>query len=249
MFDRLKSPIIFAHRGASAHAPENTIAAFELALQHKADGIELDAKLTKDNHVVVIHDQSLNRTTDGEGLVRKTQLSDLKKRDAGSKFSEKFSGEKIPTLNEVFEVVGKKMVINVELTNYASPHDLLPKLAAELVIAHGLQEWVLFSSFFFTNLIRVKRIIPHARVALLAWEGNKGFPARSRLSRWVSPEYIHPFLKDVSAEYIRQQHQNARRVNVWTVNKSEDMRNLFHWQVDGIFTDDPALAVQIRGEK
>src|SRR6266545_5505015 len=116
--ESLPRPVIFAHRGACAHAPENTMASFELALAHGADAIELDVKLSSDGYVVVHHDDTVDRTTDGTGRIKNLTLAELKKLDAGSFLSEKFKGEKIPTLEEVFEAVGKRTFINVELTNY-----------------------------------------------------------------------------------------------------------------------------------
>jgi len=99
---------IFAHRGDSAHAPENTLAAFELAAERGADGIELDAKLTADGEIVVIHDPAVDRTTDGTGMVAEMSLAALRELDAGSWFGDTFKGEQIPTLAEVFEAVGKR---------------------------------------------------------------------------------------------------------------------------------------------
>ena len=134
--DSLPQPVIFAHRGASAHAPENTLAAFELALAQQADALELDVKLSADGHVVVIHDATVDRTTNGHGRVRDLSLADLKKLDAGSFFSQAFAGENIPTLDEVFESFGKRTFINVELTNYSTPGDALVESVCMLVKKH-----------------------------------------------------------------------------------------------------------------
>ena len=139
--------MVVAHRGASAFAPENTLAAFCLAVEQGADAIELDAKLSADQQIVVIHDKSVERTTDGKGEVRRLTLGQIKSLDAGSFFSSRFAGEPIPTLAEVFEEVGKRVLINVELTNYASPTDDLVDRTAALVKQFGLEERVLFSSF------------------------------------------------------------------------------------------------------
>src|SRR3990170_7761080 len=126
-------PLIFAHRGASAYAPENTLAAFRLALDQGADGIELDAKLSADGEIVVIHDQTVDRTTPRKGRVDQLTLSELRKLDAGSWKGDVFSGEKIPALAEVFSAVGGKLKINVELTNYSSPQDGLANKVLALV--------------------------------------------------------------------------------------------------------------------
>ena len=135
----LNRPTIFAHRGSSAYAPENTIAAFKTAVSQHADGIELDAKLTADGQVVVIHDDTVDRTTYGTGRIKSLTLKDIKELDAGSKFPPLFKPEKIPTLDEVFEVVGRRTFINVELTNYSSPTDELPDKVVALVKKYNLE--------------------------------------------------------------------------------------------------------------
>ena len=152
MLESLPRPAIFAHRGASAHAPENTLAAFKTALEQGADAIELDAKLSSDGIVVAIHDESVNRTTGAPGLVSQTSLAGLRALDAGSFLSDKFCGEKIPTLEEVFEAVGQRTFINVELTNYKTPDDHLIESVCMLVRKFRMQERVLFSSFLPSNL-------------------------------------------------------------------------------------------------
>ena len=234
--------LIIAHRGASAHAPENTLAAFQLAESHHADAIELDAKLSADGQIVVIHDQSVDRTTNGVGKVHRLTLQELQTLDAGSWFSSAYGGEKIPTLRQVFETVGEKLFINVELTNYATPNDALPQVVAELVLEFNIVERILFSSFNPFNLSKVKRRIPSAQLALLALPGKPGFLSRSSIGRWFSPRFIHPHLTDVSKASIEQEHARNRKVNVWTVNQPADMHRLLSWQIDGLITDDPHLA-------
>lgn len=235
-------PIIFAHRGASADAPENTLAAFELAVAEGADAIELDAKLSADGHVVVIHDVSVERTTDGRGAVGHLSLAQLKALDAGSFFSEKFAGERIPTLEEVFETVGRRALINIELTNYASPLDDLPEKVVDLVKRFGLVEQVIFSSFHPLNLLRVRRWLPQAATGLLAFIGAAGAWARSPIGGWIASPYLHPHYSDVNWRLVERLHRAGRRLNVWTVNEPAEMERLFRLQVDGIFTDNPSLA-------
>ena len=145
MFKNFSRPIIFGHRGACAHAPENTIASFKLAVEQHTDFIELDAKLSLDGQVMVIHDQTVDRTTNGTGAINQLTLAQLKEFDAGSKFDLKYTGEKIPTLDEVFKAVGKDVFVNVELTNYASQRDGLIPLVAEIVKTNHMEERVLFS--------------------------------------------------------------------------------------------------------
>jgi glycerophosphoryl diester phosphodiesterase len=246
MLEKLPQPVIFAHRGASAYAPENTLAAFRLAAEQGVEAIELDAKLTADGEVVVIHDMTVDRTTNGRGEVRHLRLDEIRRLDAGSFFSAEFRGEKVPLLREVFEEFGRRLFINVELTNYNAPFDPLPIKVAQLVREYHLEDWVLFSSFNPWNLVRIRRLLPECPIALLALEGRAGWLARSDFMRWISPRIIHPYLADVTPESIAQEHRRKRRVHVWTVNRAEDLEALFRWGTDGVFTDDPALAMQIR---
>jgi len=249
MLDSYPKPMIFAHRGASKYAPENTLAAFKLALEQGADAIELDAKLSADDVVMVIHDQTVDRTTDGEGRVNQLPFSELKKLDAGSFFDPRFSDEKIPTLDEVFESVGKRIFINVELTNYGSSGDQLVPLVAELVKKHDLQDYVLFSSFDPANLVAMQELLPRVPVGLLAPVGLKGIRNRSSEFLRVSPRIIHPFLLDVNACLIARERKRGRRVHVWTVNKPCSLRRMKRLGVDGVFTDDPLTALRVlRGE-
>lgn len=248
---QIAHPVVMAHRGASAHAPENTLAAFKLAVAHGADGIELDAKLSADGQVVVIHDQKVDRTTGQPGVVRQMTLQQLKRLDAGSFFDAVFAREQIPTLEEVFVAVGSQVLINVEITNYASPMDELPDKIADLVARYGLQEHILFSSFHPLNLLRIRRRLPECPAALLTLPGAGlgGRLGRGWFGRLFSPEYIHPYYTDVTPAGVQHEHQAGRRVNVWTVNEPDDLRRLFRMGIDGIITDDPRLARRVMEEK
>jgi glycerophosphoryl diester phosphodiesterase len=245
MLDQLPRPILFAHRGASAHAPENTLAAFELALRQGADAIELDAKLTKDKQVVVIHDQTVDRTTDGGGPINSFTLAELRSLDAGSHYDITFQGELIPTLDEVFKAVGQLTFINIELTNYDSLLDELPAKVAGLVKKHKLSRRVLFSSFNPIALIRIHKFIPEAPIGLLAAPGVRGLLARSWLGNIVRYQSLHPNYKDVTRGLVERQHKHKRQVIAYTVNQVEDLQQLFRMGIDGVFTDDPVLARQV----
>ena len=247
MFEDLSYPIIFAHRGTSAHAPENTLASFELALSQGADAIELDANLSADGEVVIIHDSTVDRTTDGHGRVAQLSLKELRSLDAGSFFSEKYRGEKIPRLEEVFETVGKKMFINVELKNSASPRDPLVEKVCALVKKHSMEKRIILSSFLTSDLKRAKRLLPEVPRGLLALDGWMGAWARSFEFSFGDYAALHPYLTDVTKQQIVRVHRLKRRVHVWTVNKAEDMARLINWGVDGIYTDDPQLALRAIG--
>jgi len=246
--DQIARPVIFAHRGASAHAPENTLAAFRLAVEQGADGFELDAKLSADGQVVVIHDQTVGRTTGARGVVQEMTLAQLKALDAGSFFASTFANEPIPTLEEVFAELGSKTLINVEITNYRSPMDALPDKIANLVIQFKLQDHILFSSFHPLNLIRVRRRLPDVPVAILTQADQKGRLLRGWFGRLFSPKFLHPYYTDVTQTSLEAAHRLGRRVNTWTVNDPDEMRRLYKIGIDGIITDDPLLARQVLEE-
>ena len=242
MFEMFSKPMIFAHRGACAHAPENTLPSFELAVEHKADAIELDAKMSSDGVVMVIHDQTVDRTTGGRGKVNELTLVELKRLDAGRFLNEKFTGVQIPTLDEVFETVGQKVFVNVELTNYKSTSDHLVEKVIELVKRRHMEDRVLFSSFFPGNLVKCKTLLPQTPVAQLCLAGLMGIVSRSSIFRKVSPQVVHPYLSDASKAYIGKEHKAGRRVHVWTVNDENDLKRMYTFGADGVFTDDPLKA-------
>ena len=147
--------------------------------------------------------------------------------DAGSFFSEKYSGEKIPTLEEVFETLGKRTFINVELTNYNTPRDHLVETVCMLVKKFSLQKHVMFSSFFASNLSKARSYLPDVPCGLLALGGLLGAWARSFGFAFGKYEALHPNFKDVTPQQVQRVHRLNRRIHVWTVNTEEDMRRLF----------------------
>jgi glycerophosphoryl diester phosphodiesterase len=248
MLSHLPRLAIIAHRGASLYAPENTLPAFELAIQESADAVELDVKLSLDQAVVVIHDQTVDRTTNGAGRVDKLPLADLLQLDAGTSFGEAYRGAHIPTLEEVFEIVGQQILINIELTNYATPTDQLAVQVAELVRKSAMENRVLFSSFNPLTLLRISRLLPGVPRGLLAVKGAGGAWARSWLGSLIPHQALHPDKGDTTGRLIAKAHKRSRRVYTYTVNKQDEMRTLFRMGIDGIFTDDPQLAREIRTE-
>lgn len=248
MLNEFPRPMFFAHRGASSHAPENTLAAFELAVRqfkYQPPAIELDAKLSADGQVFVFHDQTLERTSNGHGKTCACTLAQLKELDAGSYFDVDFAGEKIPTLDEVFETVGKKAFINVELTNYATPRDALNEKVAEVVQRHNLDQKIMFSSFSPGNLRKMARLLPQIPRGLLALRGLAGAWARGWIGRlWVPHQALNPEIHDAVPHLVASAHRTGRRVNVYTANEAKDIQRLVQIGVDGIFTDDVLLAEQ-----
>jgi glycerophosphoryl diester phosphodiesterase len=234
---------VIAHRGASRIAPENTLAAFQAAAEMGADAIELDARLSADGAVVVHHDLALDRTTNGTGSVSARRLADLKALDAGAKFDPRFAGERIPTLEEVFEALGRRVLINIELKNYESVLDGLANSVARIVRRHGLERRVLLSSFNPFALWTARRLAPEVPRGLLVWPGQKGW-MRAALRRLTDIEAYHPQDSMTDRMTIADQHAQGRRVNVWTVNDVGRMRELLFLGCDGLITDVPDAARQ-----
>ncbi len=243
MFEKLTPPYVFAHRGASAHAPENTLAAFQLALEQGAPAIEFDVKLTLDGRVIILHDTTLERTTDGFGRVTQLPFAALRELDAGSWFDVKYRGEKIPALDEVFEAFGRKLYMNIELANYATPFDLLVENVVTLVQKYALEEFVLVSSFLPFNLTRAAHLLPNVPRGQLADAGWKGWWQRA-WGALIDVQAEHPYRADVSAARVASAHARGRRMHAWTVNDAEEMRRLRAAGVDGLFSDDPRTGLE-----
>ncbi len=247
-FVDLPRPAIIAHRGSSAYAPENTLSAFKLAVEQGADAIELDAKLSADGQVVIMHDETVDRTTDGTGPVRSLSLEELKRLDAGSKFAPLHQPEKVPTLTEVLEAVGDKILINIELTNYSSPLDDLPAKVAALAKESNLEKKVMISSFNIIALVKAHSLLPDTHLGLLTFTGLARLTFRSRLFHFGPLFSMNPAFNDVTPTLVAAIHRTNSQVYTYTVNQAGIMRKVIHAGVDGIFTDDPLLGQKTRIE-
>lgn len=227
-------PIVLAHRGASAHAPENTMAAFQLAYDQGADGIELDVMLTKEGQVVVIHDDTVDRITNGSGKVSEMTLEQLQSLDAGE-------GERIPTLVEVLERFGGRFLINIELKNYSSMLDALPLEVIKLLKFHNLVESVLLSSFNPFNLVRIRRRLPQVKLGLI----TQPKMAERWMWRFFPHDARHPHFSDVDQQLVASMHAGHRKINVWTPDDPAEIRRLALLGVDGIITNYPQRAQEV----
>jgi glycerophosphoryl diester phosphodiesterase len=216
------------------------MAAFLLAGEMGADGIELDVHLSADVELVVIHDHTVDATTDGHGAVSTLSLAQLQQLDAGSRFDPRFAGERIPTLRQVFEGVGQRLLINVEIKAPPGRHPAtLEQEVVRLIEESGMIDRVLISSFSPRSLRRARRLNRHIPLALLY---SRPEPAvLPRLLRWGRIPYdaLHPHYGLVDARTMGRARARGQRVNVWTVNETEDMRRMRDLGVDGIITNYP----------
>ena len=236
-----RRPLILGHRGASAYAPENTLTAFQLALAQGADGLELDVTLSADGVPVVIHDDRVDRTTDGRGAVNDLPLSALKRLEAGypARFGRQFAGERIPTLSEVFAAVAPPAILNVELKHDHSPGRRLAERVVALIHAHGMAKRVIISSFQFSGLRKVKALDPELPVGLLYLSALVAPRLAKCLAGTLPHEAHHPSYERLNADRIAWYYARGWRVNTWTVNEAADLTRLAAAGVDGLITNRP----------
>ena len=248
--EKIKRPWVVAHRGYSARYPENTASAFEAAIGAGADMIELDVCLTKDRIPVVIHDQTLERTTDGHGLVSEFTLSELKKLDAGSWFSPEFKGESIPTLEEILLQIRGKISVNIEIKpeNYESidPADAIEKQIYIMVEQFGMNESVLISSFEHCYFPRIKFRhikINNKNTLRIAPLQEKEFSEKNvlKLCKDTEAYSFHPNERFLTPSLIEILNKNRFRTIPYTINNEKRIEQLAKWGVTGIITDEPEI--------
>lgn len=224
-------PFIWAHRGASGAAPENTLAAFKLAEQSGADGIELDVHLSRDGVPVVMHDETVNRTTDGRGAVADFTLRELRRLDAGRWFSPDFCGEPVPTLADVLTWAEDRIRINVEIKTASAGRAVLE------VLSEFPQARVLVSSFYHGLLLLIRQWSPELPIGFLVdsrfW--------RVALNRAIEcgAESFHPPAQHVNRILLRKCHDEGLVVYPWTVDDRSRQNNFLRMGADGLFTNFP----------
>lgn len=231
-----QKPIIIAHRGAAGEAPENTLASFRLAVEQGCDGIELDVHLSRDGEIIVIHDETVDRTTDGTGAVSGMTLEEIKRLDAGSWFHETFTGERIPTLEEVFAVVPGRVMINVEIKR--SETGEMPVRLIRLMKRCDRMASVVVSSFDHGCLLELKRLEPSIRIGLL-YHQTPLEPVDVKNNFPADVYSLHPHGLLLTPTYAAESEANGFRVYPWTVNHREDMQKVLAAGVHGIITDFP----------
>lgn len=241
----MKRPLIIAHRGASAYAPENTMASFVKAMEMKSDGIEIDVHMTKDNVLVVCHDEKVDRTTDGEGFIKDFNLSELKKLDAGSWFGEEFKGQRIPELSEVLELIkDTDILLNIEIKNAPIIYPDIEKKTINMITEYGMEDRVIISSFNHYSLIEVKKINPRIKTGILYMAGL--------VEPWIyakrlSADALHPLFYNLFApDFVKECFENGIMLNPFTVDDERYIEALVSLKINGIITNCPDIAVKIR---
>lgn len=228
----------FAHRGYSHRYPENTMPAFEKAIEAKVDGIELDVQLSKEGEAVIIHDEELRPLTDGRGFVRDHSLEELRRLTVLSEGFED-SPQKIPTLEEYCARVRREsLVTNIELKTGIFPYPGIEERVLGILRKYKLEDRVIISSFNHYSVLRFKALAPFVRCGLLTkdWIVNLGAYAAS-----VGVECVHPFYLTLTKETVKEIKSHNLEINTWTVNRREDYISLLELGVDRIIGDDPEI--------
>ena len=229
--------LIFAHRGARGHAPENTMAAFQTALEMGADGIELDVQLTKDGKVMVCHDHALERTSNGAGWLVDHTREELRALDFGSWFSPKFAGEKIPTLREVLQwAAPTRLIINIEIKNGPVIYHGIEEKVSALIRECRMVERVLVSSFYHPSLVKMKQLDPVIKTGLLY--------ASRPIDPWLElraadTDNLHPLWHYLDKDWLSGTRPHGAKIYTWTVNELREWEHIKDLDVDGIITDYP----------
>ncbi len=236
--------LIFAHRGSSDAFPENTMKAFIEAEKEQADGIELDVQLTRDLEPVVIHDERVDRTTNGTGYVKDFTYKELRKLDAAYRNKTIVTKEPIPSLREVFEwLSGNHLLCNVELKTGKIPYKGIEEIVVSLIREYQLEDRIIVSSFNHYSIIHLYRLAPNIEIAPLFMEGL--------YMPWIYAKSIrakgfHPHYRFATNEIIKASMENGIAVRPYTVNNEKELHRLFQIGCSAVITDEPAKAFRIR---
>lgn len=232
---------VLGHRGSKGHAPENTLISFERAIEQGSTMLELDIHVTRDRQLAVIHDGSVDRTTDGSGLVHEMTLPELQQLDAGYWFGPDFVGQRIPSLEQVIELAKGRVYLNVEIkVGGVNPvrvvYPDIVDLLADTLSATDMADEVVVSSFHHPYLTELKQRLPSVRVALLH---NKPVDDLFALAAREGWEAVHTHVGLVDTMFVQTAHDHGIRVRAWNPNDVETMKELIDLGVDGIGTDFP----------
>jgi len=225
--------LICGHRGASGYAPENTLAAFRLAMELGADMCELDVQQTRDDHFAVIHDTTLGRTTDGSGPVWKKTLAELQSFDAGGWFGRSFAGESIPSLEEVIHLARGKMRLHIELKVHGHERKIEELLVATLRRENFAKECIV-SSFDHRRIDHLKSLAPEIAAGYIFSTHQFKDQLFSGAANVLSAHFSL-----ITDDFVKRARSGGKEVHTWTANETKDMRRLLGAGVDAIITNFP----------
>ncbi|TAL32448.1 MAG: hypothetical protein EPN93_15945 [Spirochaetes bacterium] len=235
---------VIGHRGACAYFPENTLASFKGALEMGADMVELDVQRTRDGEVVVMHDERVNRCTDGRGRVADFSFAGIRALDAGSWFAGRFAGEKVPALEEVLELCRGRLAINVEIKTEAvgdAARGGIEEAVLGLVARSGMNGHVVYSSFDPRALAHLRQVDESAPIAVLYKKKHFRNMGPREIVAGMNADCFNCSREELGNEWMEEILNNHIPVNVYTVNSKRDIARLVRAGVSGIFTNKPDL--------
>ena len=230
-------PLIIAHRGDISNAPENTLPAFQRACEQGADGVELDVRLTRDSQLVVFHDRTLKRIGGTSGLVTNATLNEVRSLDVGGWFAPRFTGTQAPTLDEVFELLPKDYLINVEMKAVIDGMRLIAHRVAEVVRRHGRWGSTLVASFNPISLWELRKIEPRIMRGYI-WSRRHPPPIRSRcFSRLVRAQWYDPANDSYNPSLMQKMRDRGVRTLAWDSDFGCDLSRMAAARLDAAVTD------------
>jgi glycerophosphoryl diester phosphodiesterase len=242
--------LVISHRGANREAPENTLPAFRRSLALGVDGFENDVHLTKDGRLVVCHDDTIDRTSNGTGLIADHTFAQLRSLDFGGWFAPEFAGTQIPSLEEFYELCGGLKIVNVEIKRAPDGSTAAAAGVIRMAKDYGLFERLIISSFDMDMLLACTAADPAARTAYLYHDTELPIVEEldDDLAAFAKKYHLaayHPFLGFMTQGYIDECHSHGILVNPWTVNQPHALERLRDWGSDGVITDLPGLAMDV----
>ncbi len=244
-------PLVLAHRGANKVAPQNTLPAFEKAIQFNADGIETDVHLCKDGEIVICHNYTVDATSNGKGSIDEMTFAELRQLDFGSYFSNDFKGVTLPTLAELLSLVKNMNLINIEIKAPQKDSDLVKRVVEE-VYKFGIEKNSIISCFDPECIRQVKEIDKNLKTGLLYENDELGNEIMTfgvaKYCQQLKADAAHPHRDLITHKEIIELHNLGIAVNPWTVNLKEDIIRLAKWGCDALITDIPDFCRQVLKE-
>ncbi len=231
----------FAHRGSLTEAPENTVASMKKALTHDPQAIELDVQVTKDGHLIVMHDQKFTRYNKNVNrYVKDLTLAEIMQIDVGSSFSAEYAGETVATLEEVLEVIPKEIKLNVEIKNIPVIYEGIEKKVLDVLTEYDRLTNVVISSFDHEALKKVQQLNAEVEIGLLFYYRILE-PWKYAKNTGLQLASVHPLYTTVDKEFVDQFHALGLKVYPYTVNDENDYQRLLELGVDGVFSNNPKI--------
>lgn len=247
---------ITSHRGAGGLAPENTISSIKEGLKYNSDRIEIDVHQTLDDTLIIMHDKSIDRTTNGKGEIKNLRYDELEKYSAGIKFSDEFINEKIPTLYDVLSTINGKSKLLIEIKYGSEIYPNIENNIIEIIEKYGAIEWCIIQSFDIKILKKINQLNPNIEIHKLSFGKLPFFNVW--ISNTIEFENIlkYDFIKEISIAYpfankriITKIHKSGKKINVWTVDNKKRIGQLIELGIDGITTNYPNYFNEIKIEK